>query len=249
MNLNDDKPEDLPEDLFDAIDYEDMKAFKALIEQGADVNARAGDEEQTVLMYAIDNEFSKAVPALLAAGARIHEKDEDGYTALMTAAANLESRAARLLLAAGARPEDLNHEGENVLHLVGAFTSPEEDEEAEEQRQRKTLLMAKLFIEAGADINAQDMTGFSPLMVAAREGYGRVAALLVEKSADIGLKNNEGWTALEIAQAEGRVDIAAMIQKVMDTAIAEKRAAQRAVSARKQATLRDITRRKGGPLP
>jgi RNA polymerase primary sigma factor len=58
----------------------------------------------------------------------------------------------------------------------------------------------RLHIERGDDLNARDGSGFTPLMLAARNNRGSTCALLLASGADVGLISPEGRDALSIAQ-------------------------------------------------
>ena len=60
--------------------------------------------------------------------------------------------------------------------------------------------IAALLIEKGADKEAKDNLGWTPLMAAAcQNGHTEIAALLIDKGAHKEAKDNNGWTALMIA--------------------------------------------------
>ena len=54
-------------------------------------------------------------------------------------------------------------------------------------------------LDAGADVNAKDEKGSTPLYWAAWDGYKKVAELLIAKGADVNAKNNRGITPLDAA--------------------------------------------------
>ena len=60
---------------------------------------------------------------------------------------------------------------------------------------------AELLIAKGADINAKDDTGGTPLFWAALEGNVEVAELLIRQGADVNAAGPKGWTALHWAVA------------------------------------------------
>jgi Ankyrin repeats (many copies) len=60
--------------------------------------------------------------------------------------------------------------------------------------------VARLLIDRGADLQAQDQQGNTPLHWALEKGRIATARLLVDREADIGIKNNQGMTALQVAE-------------------------------------------------
>ena len=60
---------------------------------------------------------------------------------------------------------------------------------------------AELLIAKGADINAKDNLGGTPLFWAALEGNEEVAELLIRQGADVNAAGPKGWTALHWAVA------------------------------------------------
>jgi ankyrin repeat protein len=57
-----------------------------------------------------------------------------------------------------------------------------------------------LLIEAGADVNAVQQAGFTPLHAAAMTGQLELAKLLLDRGADRGAKTDDGRTALAMAR-------------------------------------------------
>lgn len=57
-----------------------------------------------------------------------------------------------------------------------------------------------LFLDANADIDAQDNTGSTALMYAASYGHLKAVEILLSEGADPNLQNNHGHTALELAK-------------------------------------------------
>ena len=79
----------------------DTETVKALIAQGADVNAK-DDEGRTALMFAVINMHHETAQALLGSGADVNVRANDGGTALMLAASCGDEAGVRLLLDRGA---------------------------------------------------------------------------------------------------------------------------------------------------
>ena len=84
--------QDLNSGLVEAAKNGEIERVQALLNAGADVNAKDNDGK-TVLMWALDilgtNYANDTVKALLAADADVNAKDNDGRTALMWAAEKL----------------------------------------------------------------------------------------------------------------------------------------------------------------
>ncbi|RTE81542.1 hypothetical protein BHE90_003940 [Fusarium euwallaceae] len=69
-----------------------------------------------------------------------------------------------------------------------------------------SFAVTEMLLEAGADPDALDWRGQSPLHLAAQHGYVEVASLLMKRS-DASILNSEGFTALHLALLEGHNDM------------------------------------------
>ena len=58
----------------------------------------------------------------------------------------------------------------------------------------------RVLISEGADVNARDTIGWTPLMFAARfSSTPEIVALLLEKGAEVNVRSTDGWTPLMFA--------------------------------------------------
>ena len=102
--------------LHHAVSETQVEAIKALLAAGADVNRKSKEEDgsygasgETPLHWAAvvadddDNETTKVIKVLVAAGARVNARNNDGETALQHAVSFENSAAARVLRRAGGR--------------------------------------------------------------------------------------------------------------------------------------------------
>lgn len=124
-----------------------------------------------------------------------------GDSALHLAAAGYRFEIVRLLLAADADPNATGkHRNSSPLHYAadGYVTGAMWDA----QRQVKTI---RCLLEAGAEINAQDKNGATPLHRAVRTRCAAAVSCLLGAGADPMLQNNPGSTPFHLAvQNTGR---------------------------------------------
>ena len=124
-----------------------------------------------------------------------------GDTALHLAAAGHRVELVRLLLAAGADPNSAkNHRRSGPLHYAadGYINGPDWNA----TRQVQTI---QCLLDAGANIDAQDKNGASPLHRAVRTRCAAAVKCLLERGGDAKLKNKPGSTPFHLAvQNTGR---------------------------------------------
>ncbi|XP_076834955.1 fibronectin type 3 and ankyrin repeat domains 1 protein isoform X2 [Brachyhypopomus gauderio] len=63
------------------------------------------------------------------------------------------------------------------------------------------------------NVNVYDKLGFTPLMVAAQKGFGRIVHKLIEHGADIHMKNGSGKDCLMLACYAGHLDIVKYLRR------------------------------------
>ena len=170
-----------------------LDAVKALLDHGADVNAKESEKGQTALMWAVANQHPEIAQALIARGADVHARSKvfpvpepfvvpctptspctngqtdgftyppgvrfpktaGGFTPLLFAAQQGDVESARILLAAGADVNEATSEDGSALVVASASGHGK---------------LALFLLEMGADPNAKDGLGITPLHYAIHEG-------------------------------------------------------------------------------
>jgi len=171
-------------------------AVELLLKHGADPNIRiAGGFNAIEAVYSTnagrDSRFD-IVPMLLNCGADI------AYSESPTGMGNLAFQEVRLAT---------DDTAEQSIALLELYTDiPESLTDAS----GTTLLgkchspiVAAWLIGKGADVNASNDNGNTPLMYAAERGYSEVVVVLLGSGADAGIRNHEGKTAYDLAVENG----------------------------------------------
>ena len=160
----------------DAARLGDAAAVKALLRNGADVNAAQGDG-MTALHWAAQKGDTELVAMLLSAGASVRATTRlGGYTPMHLASQAGHPRVVAALLAAGSPADVRTATGASPLMLAARSGSVD---------------TATRLIENGADINAKESTyGQTALMVAAGLNRAELVALLLARGADLTLASS-----------------------------------------------------------
>ena len=72
---------------------------------------------------------------------------------------------------------------------------------------------AKQHLATGADVNAKDVYGWTPLHHATDWGRKEIAELLIAAGADMNVKNKDGATALDKAIGQNNTETADLLRK------------------------------------
>jgi cytohesin len=156
--------------LYDAIWNSDRTMTEALVTKAGDARAaKWAPLHATVVTGDI-----QAIEDLLAKGADVNARDEDGYTALFIAALRGHKEVVELLLAKGA---DINARLDVDARGAGGWTSLH----AAARHDRKSV--AQLLIAKGADVNAKTEKGQTALSLAKENGHTKIVELLIKHGA------------------------------------------------------------------
>jgi uncharacterized protein len=210
-----------------AVRADDLALVDKLLASGAKVGVvnRYG---VTPLYLASLNGSAPMLEKLLKAGADANAVGTEGETALMTAARTGNVNAAKVLLAHGAKVESRDEwRGQTALMWAAAQNHPE---------------MVKTLLANGADVNARSnvvkwerqqsaeprdkwlpLGGFTPIMLAAREGNAACIPVLAAAGGDVNAADPDGYTPLILALMNGHYDAAgALLDMKADPNLAHK---------------------------
>lgn len=199
-------PSQVTKDFYEAFTHGNLQLAEMLLQQGADINCR-NCGKLTTLVYAVKSSSpgSNGSPMtliqwLLSHGADINLFDSDEKTNPLNAALSLQfwSRESTLfLLQKGSDPRTKNIEGYSPFLLFGLVFQNNFD---------YWVPVFGAMMEAGADINQVNVSGYSSLMNALSQAvsYNRscapdVVKAYLDRGANVDIRALDGMTAADLA--------------------------------------------------
>ncbi len=155
-------PSTTSDPLTDAAIKGDPASAKALIEAGADVNAKDNLGRTPLHMVAFYGHL-KVTELLIDSGADINAKDHVGMTPLHAAVLSGGRQEVQLLLDKKADIKAKSGAGQTALHLAAATGQPK---------------LSKFLIERGADPESTDSNGKTPLSYAVQNKHPQTTSVL-----------------------------------------------------------------------
>ncbi len=188
---------ELNEQFMKAVMEGKIHKLKALLDKGADINARSNNHDygyNTPLVNAVENGDIKIVDFLIKHGADINAEG-NVLNALGCASWNGHKEIVELLIKKGADVNFKNFGGFTPLHDAA----------------RSEVEITEVLLKHGADPNIKSTNKSTALILAAEEGNLPVVKLLVENGADINAKNKYWNSALNRAFDKGHVETVAYL--------------------------------------
>ncbi len=200
----------------------DLAPLQALVEKGADVNAK-GKDGQTALMAAALAGATDNARFLIKKGALVNAQDNEGRAPLIYAVQSGKANIVELLLDKGADVNAVDdRKGETALMYAACEGDADIvqvllDGRAEVNAMAKngetplecSVLggytdAARLLLDGGADMDSKNLA----LLEAASRGNTDMIELLVSKGADVNAENNDGDSVLKSVVSKNKVNMA-----------------------------------------
>jgi ankyrin repeat protein len=183
------------EDFFQAVNRDDGRTVRQLLERGFDPNSR-DPKGQAALHLALRDGSLVVAEALWASPALdVSALNANGESPLMMAALRGNLAWAQRLLERGAQ---VQKDGWSPIHY--AATGPEPK-------------LVALLLDKGAPIDAESPNRSTPLMMASRYGAEASVDLLLARGADARRRNDLNLSAVDFARQAGRDFLVERLQK------------------------------------
>ncbi|MBD3170229.1 MAG: hypothetical protein GF307_12155 [candidate division Zixibacteria bacterium] len=167
-----------------------IEIVKYLIEKGADVNARSG-QNSNPLHGAAYYGHEDIVKLLIENGAEVDNPNAYDYRPMLSACAGGHLNIVKMLIDAGADIEATTYDGANALLTAAASGNQE---------------MFEMLLELGADLNSVNNDGDNALHYAAVSPNSDFVRYLIDKGFDINSVNHQGEPPIHSACYTGRLE-------------------------------------------
>jgi uncharacterized protein len=177
-------------ELAEAAKFGHNERVDALLAEGVRINAK-GKDGMPVLLYALSGETMDGFRRLLERGADPNLQSELGESAVSMAACRKDPECLKMVLAHGGNPNLRTHVPPTAPGVTHLEATPMPIFEAIRWRNPENV---RILIKAGADLNARNGHGWTPLIQAAASNAYEAMYVLLEAGADFQAKESNGYT-------------------------------------------------------
>lgn len=189
--------------LFGAAKSGNTTIAEEALNEGANVEAKFGNEGRTALQVAASRDHLEVVELLIRAGANLDECSERGETPVAEACVQGNLKVLLTLLRAGASP-----------HKPVPFQGQQNKVRNLEAWERSDL--AQALVNAGLEVEGTIVHGRSPLMLASLFAHPQVVEVLLKADASFNCKNEFGYAALHYACIGSQPEAVAVAKLLLD---------------------------------
>ena len=186
-----------------------------LLSKGSDLKARDGNNEgATPLHVAVWKSPNNGIVELLIENeADVNDKNNTGETPLDWAIKFKRTELADLLRKHGGKTGKELEGGEPVVEAAQTEppTAKAPDISIHDAIEKGNIEAVKQHLAAGADVNAKNRSGWTPLHYAAQKGHKEIAKLLIAGGVDVNAKTDQGWIPLHLAALGGYKEIVELL--------------------------------------
>ncbi|TNK94291.1 hypothetical protein OUY_02205 [Wolbachia endosymbiont of Leptopilina clavipes] len=207
--------------------YAASKGHKEIIEflvneKKANINARTTSDSKKPIHVAAKEGYQEIVDFFLGKRMRVDDADNDKWTPLHYAAAYNHLELSKFLVGQRANIEAKNKDNKtpldlackrNHMKMVDFLAQAKLDQDLITAAAEGSLQTVKNLIERGADIEAKDEKGWTPLHYAARYNHLELCEFLLGQHANIEAKNKNNKTPLDLARERNHMEIVSSLMQ------------------------------------